>query len=64
MGVELVTKALDGSEVNRLAWSFHGALSNVEYRLTVTDTETGQIKTYDNPAGRFASVGDTDAFEP
>ena len=43
-------------------WVFYGALSNVEYTLTVTDTVTGIVKTYQNPSGLFASVGDTLAF--
>jgi ELWxxDGT repeat protein len=60
--VELVVKALDGRAVNDHFWLFYGALSNVEYTLTVTDTETGAVKTYRNPSGRFASVGDTQAF--
>jgi hypothetical protein len=37
-------------------------LSNVEYGVTVTDTLTGVVRTYFNPAGTFASVGDVDAF--
>jgi ELWxxDGT repeat protein len=60
--VELVVKALDGTPVNGHFWLFYGALSNVEYTLTVTDTQTGKIKTYTNPSGRFASVADTQAF--
>ena len=39
-----------------------GALSNVEYTLTVTDTVTGAQRQYHNPSGRFASVGDPVAF--
>jgi hypothetical protein len=60
--VELVVKALDGRPVNGHYWLFYGALSNVAYTLTVTDTQTGKTRTYQNPAGRFASVGDTLAF--
>lgn len=60
--VELVLKVLDGTPVNGHHWVFYGALSNVEYTITVTDTQTGVVKTYQNPAGRFASVGDTEAF--
>jgi ELWxxDGT repeat protein len=60
--VEVVLKVLDGTALNGKHWVFYGALSSVEYRLTVTDTETGKIKTYDNPGGRLASVADTAAF--
>ncbi|HEX3526993.1 MAG TPA: ELWxxDGT repeat protein [Thermoanaerobaculia bacterium] len=60
--VELVVKALDGTPVNGHFWLFYGALSNVEYTLTVTDTQTGKMKIYTNPSGRFASVADTLAF--
>ena len=60
--VELVLKVLDGTHVNGRHWVFYGALSNVEYTITVTDTSTGAVKTYHNPAGRFASAGDTQAF--
>lgn len=62
--VELVVKILDGTAVNDHFWVFYGALSNVEYELTVTDTATGEVNVYTNPAGRFASVADTGAFEP
>ena len=60
--VELVVKALDGRSLNNNYWLFYGALSNVTYTLTVTDTLTFATKTYSNPSGRFASVGDTAAF--
>jgi hypothetical protein len=60
--LEVVVKVLDGHPVNGKWWVFFGALSNVEYTLTVTDTTTGVKKTYTNPKGRFASVGDTGAF--
>jgi len=60
--VELVLKVLDGRGVNHHFWVFYGALSNVEYEITVTDTSTGEVRTYSNPAGEFGSVGDTEAF--
>jgi ELWxxDGT repeat protein len=60
--VEVVAKVLDGRTLNGKFWLFYGALSNVEYTLTVTDTATGQRREYRNPSGRFASVGDTGAF--
>jgi len=60
--IEVVAKVLDGRAGNGRWWFFFGALSNVEYTITVTDTATGARKTYRNPAGRFASAGDTSAF--
>jgi uncharacterized repeat protein (TIGR01451 family) len=60
--VELVVKVLDGRPVNGHFWVFYGALSNVKYTITVTDTVTGAVKTYENPDGIQASVGDTSAF--
>jgi hypothetical protein len=48
--------------VNGYFWVFYGALSNVEYTIRITDTVTGEIKTYFNPDGRLASVADVLAF--
>ena len=60
--LEVIVKLVDGRPVNGKYWFFYGALSNVEYTLTVTDTQTGAVRTYKNPSGRFASAGDTSAF--
>lgn len=60
--VEVVLKVLDGTPVNGHHWVFYGALSSVEYTVTVTDTQTGEINTYKNTSGRLASVADTRAF--
>jgi hypothetical protein len=60
--LELMVKVLDGTSVNLRYWLYSGALSNVEYTLTVMDTLTGVERTYHNPAGRFASFADVTAF--
>jgi hypothetical protein len=60
--VELVVKVLDARGVNGHYWVFYGALSDVDYTITVTDTETEEVRTYHNPQGQMASVGDTAAF--
>ncbi len=60
--VELVIKVVDGRAFNNKFWVFYGALSDVQYTITVTDTQTGQVKTYSNPSGQLASVADTAAF--
>ncbi len=62
--VEVVVKVLDGRAIDGDFWVFYGALSNVEYSITVTDTVTGLTKRYLNPLGELASVGDTTAFGP
>ena len=62
--VELILKILDGRGLNQRWWVFYGALSTVEYRITITDTETGATKTYFNASGNLASVADTNAFPP
>ncbi len=43
-------------------WFFYGALSDVEYDLRVTDTETGAVRTYHNAPGNLCGHGDTSAF--
>jgi hypothetical protein len=60
--VELTVKVLDGHAINGHDWVFYGALSNVHYIITVHDTVTGATRTYENPQGSQASVGDTTAF--
>ena len=60
--LELVVKVLDGRAINGHFWVFYGALSDVEFTLTVTDSETGDRKVYRNPLGTQASDGDIEAF--
>jgi hypothetical protein len=60
--LELMVKVLDGRAINGSFWVFYGALSNVEYTLTVTDTQTGAARTYHNPPLQYASRSDTSAF--
>ena len=59
---ELLVKVLDGRGVNGHYWVFYGALTDVEFDLTVTDLATGKKRTYHNPAGTMASRADTVAF--
>ncbi len=61
---EMLVKVLDtcGSPFNTF-WVFAAATTNVEYTLTVTDTETGAVKEYVNPLGNpSAAITDTAAF--
>jgi hypothetical protein len=60
--LELMLKVLDGRTINGHFWVFFGALSSVEYTITVTDTETGAVKTYHNDLNNVASAADLEAF--
>jgi hypothetical protein len=61
--LEMVVKSLDGCGVNGKKWVFAGGLTNVDVTLTVTDLQTGVMKTYLNPQGTaFLPIQDTDAF--
>ena len=54
--VELVVKVLDGTWLNGHYWVFYGALSDVEYAITVTDTATGAVRRYTNPQGTWPAL--------
>ena len=60
---ETVVKVLNACPINNRYWVFAAATTDIEFKLTVTDTRTSAVKTYLNPAGRAAPpVMDTDAF--
>ena len=60
--LELLVKMVNACGGGRY-WVFFAATTNVELKLTVTDTQTGRINTYYNPLGKDAlPVLDTDAF--
>lgn len=49
--VELLVKVLDAGDDRILVlW---GAMSNLEYTLELTDRQTGEVRTYHNPAGTY-----------
>ncbi|HVR11014.1 MAG TPA: hypothetical protein VMW75_23425 [Thermoanaerobaculia bacterium] len=60
--LELMIKIVDGRAVNGHFWMIYGSLSNVQFTVTVTDTQTGASRTYTNSAGQLASRADTSAF--
>ena len=63
VNVEAVVKVLDACGLNGKFWVFAGGLTNVEVQVTVTDTETGNQKTYTNPQGKaFQPIQDTAAL--
>ena len=61
--VEMVIKVLNACALNSRYWVFAGGLTNVNVVVTVTDTQTGQVRTYTNPQSTaFQPIQDTDAF--
>ncbi|HYU33417.1 MAG TPA: zinc-dependent metalloprotease family protein [Thermoanaerobaculia bacterium] len=57
--LELMAKIIDQGERIDFFW---GALSDLEYTLHVTDTATGQVKTYHNAGGHYCGGLEVDAF--
>lgn len=57
--LELMAKVINQGDRIDFFW---GALSDLEYTIHVTDTLTGQIKTYQNAAGRYCGGLEVDAF--
>ncbi len=60
--IELAVKVLDGSPINGHYWLAHGALSDVEYSITVEDTTTGTIREIFNPRGELCGAIDVEAL--
>ncbi len=61
---EILTKVLDGCEVNGKTWVFVASATNLGYRLLVEDTATEELKEYTSAPGEHAStVVDVAAFD-
>ncbi len=61
--LEVLIKMLNACGAGNRYWVFFAATTNVEFTVTVTDTQTGRINTYYNPLGKAAlPILDTDAF--
>ncbi len=60
---EMLVKVLDACQPFGNYWVFFAATTNVDFTVTVTDTRTGLVKEYRNPAGNEADpVQDTFTF--
>lgn len=60
---ELVVKVLDGCPVNQRHWIYAAGLTDVEARVTVTDTVTGEVWSRTSPFGEpFAPIQDVEAL--
>lgn len=59
---QVFVKVLDGRPVNGKWWVFCSTLTDVEFKVTVTDTQTGQSRVYHKLPGATSSTFDTGAF--
>ena len=61
--VEVLVKVLNACGLNDRYWVFSAGLTNVRVDITVTDTQSGSVKSYVNPLNKaYAPVQDTSAF--
>ena len=61
---EIMVKVLDACANYHRYWVYAAGTTDVHYVLTVTDTVTGAVKRYENPAGKAsAAVTDSNAFQ-
>ena len=56
-------KAINACAFNNRYWIYSAGLTDVHVVLTVTDTQTGAVKTYNNPQGQaYLPQLDSSAF--
>ena len=61
--IELAVKVLDGRAINGSFWVLYGGLSDVQYEMTVEDTVTGAIASYENERGSLCGRVDLEPFK-
>ncbi len=60
---EMLVKVIDACSFNGHYWVFAAATTNVEYTLTVTDTDTGVAAVYQNPLAQSSeAITDSEAL--
>jgi len=60
--LEVGVKVLDGSEINGNYWVYHGAITLLDYTLTLRDTVKNVIKSYQKTGTNLCGGGDIGAF--
>ncbi len=58
---EVVVKMIDARSLDGRFWFFHAGLTSLDYTLTVTDSVTGEVRTYES-ATPFCGAADTESF--
>ena len=60
---EVLIKVLDGCAINQRTWVLGASTTDLGYRILVTDTVTGESRSYENEPGLPApAIVDTEAF--
>ena len=59
---EVFLKILDGRTINGKFWVFYGGLTDLEYTITVTDTETNAVVRFTHAPGSKCGDFNTSAF--
>jgi hypothetical protein len=61
--LEALVKVIDGCALGGHFWFFAAGLTNVHVAITVVDTQTGAVRSYENPLNTaFQPIQDTAAF--
>ena len=61
--IEVLLKMINACSFNNRFWVYSGGTTDVGVTITVTDSKTGTVKTYNNPRGtKFGTITDGDAF--
>lgn len=61
---EMLIKVLNGCQQNNHYWVFGAGATSLQYTVTVTDTQTGAVRTYSNPLNVSSpAITDIVAFE-
>jgi hypothetical protein len=60
---EVFVKMVDATSFTGSFWVFHTGLTSLPYTLTVTDTNPGEVRTYESDGGpSFCGGADTETF--
>ena len=61
--IEVLLKMINACSFNNRFWVYSGGTTDVGVTITVTDSKTGTVKTYNNPRGtKFGTITDGNAF--
>jgi hypothetical protein len=62
--IQVFVKMVDAVGFNNRFWVFLGGLTDLDFTVTVVDTQKGVSKIYNKPAGSTCGWNDTQAFTP